>query len=457
VKEASSVSEASRLISRKRDPIAVFVLFFVLVTVGMILFVSINGDRAFAGSLPKSVFERYIESNNRFGTKFFRYIHARALDKNVVYSPLGVSSLFACLREGMTYRNELNRAFEWTRDQELGPAHRLLMARFIVPPPLLPEKERRKETKKHYAEFVARVGKKSAGDFEHFYREEEEGAAWRREELWLENSLQFHDDHVPKAFSQSFLKRAKEDFGLELRKVSASKEWKADLSGFPGADPQSDGPPFILDSVVHLTTKWKGNTFIDNDPKPGEFHPKPDSVAPVMLLVSELEEYPYAKTDKYEAVVLPAENADFIVVMPEKGISLEALEDSFAKDPDFLGPQLVRHFGDIELPEFGFESEIYLRSHLEDLGVETVFNDLEGLVEIRGSMLLGVKQVISFKIDKSGIQGEAETAPWGVIGGVMMEDEAFHMKVERPFLFQVRDNLTGALLFMGAVADPSRH
>lgn len=457
MKETASIFEISDLIPRKTTPFKIFLLMFVFAIFGVIPFVSIKGSRAFAGSLPKGAFERYIESNNRFGTRFFRNLHADELDKNIVYSPLGVSSLFACLREGKEYRNELNRAFGWTDDQELGPANRLLMARFIIPPPPLPEKERREEAKKRYAEYVARIGKRSADDFEHFYREWEEVAAWKREEHWLENSLQFHNDEVPRAFSQRFLKQAKENFGLELRKVSDAKEWEAVLSGFPGADSHSDGPPFILDSVVHLGTKWRGNTFIDNDPKPGEFHPKPDSVASVTLLVSDLEEYPYAKTDKYEAVVLPAENADFIVVMPEKGISFKALEDSFAENPDFLETQLERHIGDIELPEFSFMSENYLRSHLEDLGVETVFRDLEDLVEIPGSRLLGVKQVVSFKVDQSGIQGEAKTAPWGVLGGVMMEDEAFHMKVDRPFLFLVRDNLTGVLLFMGAVSDPSRH
>lgn len=454
--EESSISEVSSVKFRKRNSVAVFVLFFVLVTVGMISFVSINGDRAFAGSLPKVVFERYIESNNRFGTKFFRNLHGKELDKNIVYSPLGVSSLFACLREGTKHRNELDTAFEWTQDQELGPANRLLMARFINPPAALPEKERKEKAKRRYAEYVAKIGKEFADDFERFYREQEEAAAWQREELSLANSLQFHDVEVPRAFSQRFLKQAKEDFGLEFLEISDVKEWEAILSRFPGTDPQSDGPPVILSSVVRLGTKWKGNTFVLNDPKPGKFHPKPNSMVTATMLVSELEEYPYAKTEKYEAVVLPAENADFMVIMPAEGVKLETLEDMFAEKPDFLESQLESCLGDVELPEFEFTSDNYLRSRLEDLGVKTVFRDLGDLAAL-GSRLLGVKQVVSFKIDRTGIQAEAKTTTWGVLGGIVTDNEKFHMRVERPFLFQVRDNMTGALLFMGAVADPSHH
>jgi serpin B len=156
-------------------------------------------------------------------------------------------------------------------------------------------------------------------------------------------------------------------------------------------------------------------------------------------------------------VVLPAENADFIVVMPAEGGSLKTLEDTFAEKPDFLESQLERRLGDVELPEFDFRSDNYLRSHLEDLGVETIFRDLGDLSKVPGTLLLGVKQAVSFKIDRTGIQAEAKTTTWGVLGALVSEDEKFHMKVDRPFLFQVRDNMTGVLLFMGAVSDPSRH
>lgn len=331
------------------------------------------------------------------------------------------------------------------------------MARFINPPPALPEKERRKKERKRYAEYVARIGKESADDFERFYRQQEEAAAWQREELSLANSLLFHGVDVPRAFSRWFLKQAEEDFGLEFREIPDAKDWESILSEFPGADPQSDGPPFILDSIVRLGTKWKGNTFVLNDPKPGKFHPKPNSTVTVTMLVSELEGYPYAKTDRYEAVVLPAENADLIVVMPGEGISLETLEEAFAEQPDFLESQLESRLGDVELPEFDFISENYLRSHLVDLGVETVFRDLGDLANTPGSRLMEVKQVVSFKIDRTGIQAEAKTTTLGVLGGIVTEDETFHMRVDRPFLFQVRDNMTGVLLFMGAVSDPSRH
>jgi serine protease inhibitor len=38
----------------------------------------------------------------------------------------------------------------------------------------------------------------------------------------------------------------------------------------------------------------------------------------------------------------------------------------------------------------------------------------------------------------------------------MMALEPFHRNLDRPFLFLIRDNLTKALLFEGAVMDPTQ-
>jgi len=426
--------------------------------VGVILLMPLRRSSA-ALPLPQDSFEKYINSNDRFGTKLFRDLHAEDPDKNQIISPLGISSLFACVREGTmgAIRNELDKAFEWTPDLELGPPHKRLAARFIFPPFPSPEEERRREAKKRLDENVFTDDQKNRDAIEGFYLPKETSG---REELWLKNALQFHGREVLKAFSEQFLGQAKDNFGLELNEVTDGREWEAAISRFPGVQPMLNSDQseqfFILNSVVHLGTTWRG-TFAPNHPIPGEFFPVQGSRVPVTMLAFFSDRYPYAKTENYEAVVLPAENADLIVVMPEEGVSLKTLEDAFAEDADFLVPQLERRIGDVELPEFSFICEEYLRSHLENLGVKTIFKDLGDLVKIPRSRLLGLKQVVSFKVDRDGIQADAKTAVLGFLGGVIQGDEGFHMKINRPFLFQVRDNITGVLLFMGAVTDPSRH
>jgi len=47
---------------------------------------------------------------------------------------------------------------------------------------------------------------------------------------------------------------------------------------------------------------------------------------------------------------------------------------------------------------------------------------------------------------------------WAEVEGICGDCfNPFHMVVNRPFLFFVRDNVTNSLLFAGAVMDPSKH
>ena len=58
-------------------------------------------------------------------------------------------------------------------------------------------------------------------------------------------------------------------------------------------------------------------------------------------------------------------------------------------------------------------------------------------------------------MDKLGIRADAETVGGAIYGGIMGATEPSSMKLNRPFIFLIRDMTTDALLFLGAVVDPS--
>jgi serpin B len=175
------------------------------------------------------------------------------------------------------------------------------------------------------------------------------------------------------------------------------------------------------------------------------------------MLVSEYSDYPYRKTDQFEAVVLPAVSADMTIIMPAEGTSLGSLEEALAEDADLVASQLERRIGNVELPEFHFARVYNLRPVLENLGLRSIFWARADLFQTKGSRLLCARQSVSLTVDRRGILADAETSLGGLLLGMMLPEDPFHMKVDRPFLFQIRDNVTGVLLFMGAVTDPSQH
>jgi len=56
-------------------------------------------------------------------------------------------------------------------------------------------------------------------------------------------------------------------------------------------------------------------------------------------------------------------------------------------------------------------------------------------------------------VDEEGTEAAAATAVIMKLGASMIED-AILMKLDRPFLFLVRDNDTGTILFIGRVLNP---
>ena len=59
------------------------------------------------------------------------------------------------------------------------------------------------------------------------------------------------------------------------------------------------------------------------------------------------------------------------------------------------------------------------------------------------------------EVNEAGTEGAACTyiAPTGI--SPLPSSEPFTLRVDRPFFLAIRDSLTGELLFMGSIIDPS--
>jgi serpin B len=87
--------------------------------------------------------------------------------------------------------------------------------------------------------------------------------------------------------------------------------------------------------------------------------------------------------------------------------------------------------------------------------VETA--DFTGISPIASQTGLYIRKVIheaNIDVDEKGTEAAAATAVLMATGGGP-ELRQIDFKVDRPFLFLVRDVPTGAVLFMGRVVDPS--
>jgi serine protease inhibitor len=385
----------------------------------------------------------FLRANDGFALDLLKSTLEQAQDRNIVLAPLPVSLTFAALWDGTSdieSMKEIVPAFHWDKTFAVSIAGRMLLARFEKPKPY---------PTSHTAPLKA------------------VDPAWMKyigsgkpEELWISAAFLYRGQG---SLSQDFIDRMKHDYGFTFRAVGKptaqsdilAKNWDAALP-MPTIRGQND---FWITSFTHLRTSWAGNTFVGVKREKKDFTLRSGNVVQADFLKSEFEVYSYVRADEFEAVVLPCWQASILLVVPAADKDIGELEAALAKDPNMIEPFLARREGDVQLPPFHFSYNIDLRSSLEKMGIHRVFSDPNTLLSMApkraGGILQGVAQKTEITVDENGIRADAGTIVHGVYGGVLAVQGPFHMVLNRPFLFMVRDNVTHALLFVGVVMNPN--
>jgi serine protease inhibitor len=386
----------------------------------------------------------FLKSNDRFGASLLNLLHIEAPDRNIAIAPLPVSLAFAALLDGShdsESNGEIVSTFSWRGNFSRDIAGRMLLARFERPKSS-PNRE-------------LTLPKPGANNAQGKLRPA------TPEEMWLSTAFLYRGKD---SLSQNFMDRARYYFGLDFQEVGEdtpqstilAQNWDLSLP-MPAIAGQND---FWITSFLHLRSFWSGNTFAFTKREKHDFKIRSGSVVQADFLKSETKSYPYAKTEEFEAIVLPCREASLVLVLPEQDKDINQLMASMAKDPDMVESLLKRQQGDLQLPLFHFSYEGEFREPLEKMGVHRIFHDTRALLAMApgrdGGKLQGVAQISEIAIDEHGIRADAGTAVGGIFGGIEgLNTSPFHMILNRPFLFLIRDNTTNALLFSGVVMNPT--
>ncbi len=104
------------------------------------------------------------------------------------------------------------------------------------------------------------------------------------------------------------------------------------------------------------------------------------------------------------------------------------------------------------MPRFQFATEVDLNQVLSERGMTEAFGDQADFSGINGARDLYIQAVVHKAIIKVDEKGTTASAATGVSSGVTSVPPT--LIVDRPFLFFIRHEPTGAILFQGRVVDP---
>ena len=116
--------------------------------------------------------------------------------------------------------------------------------------------------------------------------------------------------------------------------------------------------------------------------------------------------------------------------------------------------------GAISLPRFRVEYEATLNDALKALGMGMAFDErranFAGMIQTQGQIvsISRVKHKTFAEVNEEGTEAAAVTSTEMRTRALGMPRQRFTMVVDRPFFCAIRDNTTGAVLFLGSIYDP---
>ena len=213
----------------------------------------------------------------------------------------------------------------------------------------------------------------------------------------------------------------------------------------------------VLTNAIYFKSVWR-EPFQKEATRDQPFHTAAGEVAevPTMRRTDSLEAMDAGDLD---VVKLPygGRAASMVLLVPKEKNGLAAIEariDAAALTAWVRGckPESI----DLSLPRFKFSSRFVLNGVLQALGMTDAFEplaaDFKG-ISPTGDLFLGFVIHQAFvDVDEKGTEAAAATAVGMRAASAPPPPRV--VKVDRPFLFLIRDEKTGSILFMGRVVDP---
>jgi serpin B len=273
-------------------------------------------------------------------------------------------------------------------------------------------------------------------------------------------------------FLTEFLDKLAENYGAGLRVLDfigapeesriTINEWVSDQTEERIKDLIPQGAidsltRLVLTNAIYFNAAWQ-YPFDENDTRDGTFYLL-DGGEVTVPMMHQTEEFGYAEGDGYQIVELPYDGRELamVILLPRPG-QFEDFESSLdsqqvaAMLEDLAHRQVI-----LTMPEFEFEAEFSLKKTLAAMGMPVAFSDGADFSGMTGNRELLISDVIhkSFvSVDEAGTEAAAATAVIMALTALPI-GEPVEVSLDRPFLFLIRDIDTGAMLFVGRVANPA--
>jgi serpin B len=363
-----------------------------------------------------------IESDNRFALKLFREINAESPDENLFISPLSVAMAL-----GMTYngaRGETKVAMERTLElegmtlEQINEAYRSLIDLLVNLDPRvrfdLANSIWYRQDVSVLPDFV---------DLNRTYFDAEVSALDFANPSSLETINDWVNDNTQGKIDKIYDELPANLVMALLNAIYFKGDWTYQFD-----KSLTDEAPFSLRDGSQTTVKMM------SQPTERDFRQSSNDMVAVIDL-------PYG-----------GEAFSMTILLPHQDVAVEDVV-AMLDDATWQGwtAGLAAVSTTVLMPKFTLEYEIELNDVLKALGMGVAFTgaaDFSGIVPGGGIWIDEVKHKTFLNVNEEGTEAAAVTSV------SLIESLPQEFRVDRPFIFVIRENFSGTIVFMGKILDP---
>jgi len=287
-------------------------------------------------------------------------------------------------------------------------------------------------------------------------------------QISVANSLWPQKDHP---FLPEYIGLLKQDYGTSVTPLDYAGDTEAarrTINNWVEAKTNHKITDLIKRGVLDSTTRLVlANAIYFKGDWADQFDPKLTTDQPFHLatgkdvtcqLMTRKGNYPYAETPDLQVAELPYAGGDLsmMVLLPRTVGGLTALENEFteAKLTEWTKALRTREIL-VSLPRFKLTCEFSLGKTLAAMGMPDAFTGKADFSGMDGTHSLAISEVVHKAYVDVNEEGTEAAAATGVIMRMtaIMRETVF--RADHPFLFVIRDNHTGSILFLGRVMNPA--
>ena len=284
--------------------------------------------------------------------------------------------------------------------------------------------------------------------------------------LWPHKSYPILEEHIGLVKKYYGVKITPLDYAANIEAArSIINEWVEEKTKDKIKDMIGPG---VLDALTRLVLVnaiyFKGNwadQFEEELTKDAPFHPLSGESIEVPMMKQQ-ETFGYAEHEDLQILQMPyaGDEMSMLVLLPKNMDGLANLQSVLSKENLEKWIKSIRKKEVLVfLPKFKVTSQFRLDEALASMGMTDAFSpekaDLSGIDGEPHRLYIGAVIHKAFvDVNEEGTEAAASTAVGFTLAS--MPEPVPTFRADHPFIFMIRDNNTGSILFMGRMVDPAK-